>query len=180
MFPFAPIDEGHTGVAPFMTLSVFAKLGATTASIFPASFLPHGAAGTTADRRDRGLDRDQVARRLADPIERHYRRRAVPDLAVRHLVDHPRIAFLSAVPLLLFLFRRRQVPILLLAVVAGAILARFDWWRTFGEAQHIAYWTVVGRIDQFVLGSTRCTSSRSCCAISSVKASVALTISSRR
>lgn len=82
-------------------------------------------------------------------------------------------------PLLLFLFRR-QVAFLLLAVVAGAILARFDWWRTFGEAQHIAYWTVVGRTDQFVLGSIRCTSSRSCCAISSGKAAVALTISSRR
>jgi peptidoglycan/LPS O-acetylase OafA/YrhL len=32
------------------------------------------------------------------------------------------------------------------------MLARFDWWRTFGEAQHITYWTIVGRIDQFVFG----------------------------
>ena len=41
---------------------------------------------------------------------------------------------------------------MLLAVVAGAMLLRFDWWRTYGEAQHIAYWTIVGRIDQFVFG----------------------------
>jgi rhamnosyltransferase len=40
----------------------------------------------------------------------------------------------------------------LLVVIAGAMLLRFDWWRTYGEAQHIAYWTIVGRIDQFVFG----------------------------
>jgi peptidoglycan/LPS O-acetylase OafA/YrhL len=54
-------------------------------------------------------------------------------------------------PLLLFLFRRHG-PFVLLAIVAGALLLRFDWWRTYGEAQHIAYWTIVGRIDQFIFG----------------------------
>jgi peptidoglycan/LPS O-acetylase OafA/YrhL len=47
---------------------------------------------------------------------------------------------------------RRQGPFALLMAVAGALLLRFDWWRTFGEAQHIAYWTICGRIDQFVFG----------------------------
>jgi hypothetical protein len=41
---------------------------------------------------------------------------------------------------------------MLLTVGAGAMLMRFDWWCTFGEAQHIAYWTIVGPIDQFVFG----------------------------
>lgn len=47
-------------------------------------------------------------------------------------------------PLLLFMFRRHG-PFALLAIVAAAILLRYDWWHTFGEAQHIAYWTIFGR-----------------------------------
>ena len=61
------------------------------------------------------------------------------------------LQFYLLFPLLLLLFRRHG-PFALLAVVAGAMLLRFDWWRTYGEAQHIAYWTIVGRIDQFVFG----------------------------
>lgn len=38
MFPFALIDEGHTGVAPFMTLSVFAKLVGDHRIDFPCFF----------------------------------------------------------------------------------------------------------------------------------------------
>jgi len=61
------------------------------------------------------------------------------------------LQFYLLFPLLLLLFRRHG-PFMLIAVVAGAMLLRFDWWRTYGEAQHIAYWTIFGRIDQFVFG----------------------------
>ncbi len=67
------------------------------------------------------------------------------------MVGLDRITFLLAVPLLLSLMRRCG-PFSLIGVVAFAMLMRYDWWRTYGEAQHIAYWTIVGRIDQFVFG----------------------------
>jgi len=38
VFPFALIDEGHTGVAPFMTLSVFTKLVGDHRIDFPCFF----------------------------------------------------------------------------------------------------------------------------------------------
>jgi rhamnosyltransferase len=54
-------------------------------------------------------------------------------------------------PLLLIL-ARRYGPFALIGVIALALLVRADWWHSYGEAQHIAYWTIVGRIDQFVFG----------------------------
>jgi peptidoglycan/LPS O-acetylase OafA/YrhL len=58
--------------------------------------------------------------------------------------------FYLLLPALLWLFRRsRFLP---LALVAAAILARAALWRAQGEVQQLAFWTLVGRLDQFVLG----------------------------
>jgi peptidoglycan/LPS O-acetylase OafA/YrhL len=154
VFPFALLDEGHTGVALFMTLSgyLFAKLVG-----------------------DRGIDFGSFlwsrAMRLAPllivciaawVVVGWFAGAPIPlgDILGGFVFPTwPRgtwsvsieLHFYLLFPLLLLLFRR-QGPFALLAVVAVAMLMRFDWWRTYGEAQHIAYWTIVGRIDQFAFG----------------------------
>jgi peptidoglycan/LPS O-acetylase OafA/YrhL len=154
IFPFALLDEGHTGVALFMTLSgyLFAKLVGDHRIDFPC-FLWSRAV--------------RLGPLLVVVIAAW--------IVIEWLIGTPipasdivggflfptwpfgtwsitiELHFYLLFPLLLFLFRRHG-PFVLLTVVAAAMLLRFDWWRTFGEAQHVAYWTIIGRIDQFVFG----------------------------
>lgn len=153
-FPFALLDEGHTGVALFMTLSgyLFAKLVGHHDIDF-GNFLWSRAV------RLGPLLAVCIAAWVAigwfsgAPIP------ASDILGGFVFPTWPRgtwtisieLQFYLLFPLLLLLFRRSG-PFALIAVVAGATLMRFDWWRTYGEAQHIAYWTIVGRIDQFAFG----------------------------
>ncbi len=59
--------------------------------------------------------------------------------------------FYLVFPLILALQRRHRVAPLL-AILALAIPGRaIFWWQT-GQVQDLAYWTIAGRIDQFVLG----------------------------
>jgi len=154
VFPFALLDEGHTGVALFMTLSgyLFAKLVGDHRIDFPC-FL-----WSRAVRLGPLL----IVVIAAWVVIKWLAGSPIPLSDITGGILFPtwpfgtwsitiELHFYLLFPLLLFLFRR-QGPFVLLAVVAGAMLARFDWWRTFGEAQHIAYWTIVGRIDQFVFG----------------------------
>lgn len=154
IFPFALFDEGHTGVALFMTLSgyLFAKLVGEHRVDFPA-FL-----WSRAVRLGPLLILVIAAWALigwlaGNPIP-------LSDIVGGFLLPTwPRgtwsiaieLHFYLLFPLLLYLFRRHG-PFALLTVVALAMFARYDWWRTYGEAQHIAYWTIVGRIDQFLFG----------------------------
>lgn len=154
VFPFALLDESHTGVALFMTLSgyLFARLVGERAIDFPnflwsravrlapllilciAAWVAIGwLAGNPIPMRD-------IAGGLVFP--------SWPRGAWSVSVE---MHFYLLFPLLLLMVRRYG-PFALLAVVAAAMLMRFDWWRTYGEAQHIAYWTIVGRIDQFAFG----------------------------
>jgi len=154
IFPFALLDEGHTGVALFMALSgyLFAKLVGDHGIDFP-SFL-WSRAVRLAPLLLVCIAAWVVIGWLAGaPIP-------VSDIVGGVLFPTwPRgtwsisieLHFYLLFPLLLLLFRRHG-PFALFGVVAAAMLIRFDWWRTYGEAQHIAYWTIVGRIDQFVFG----------------------------
>jgi peptidoglycan/LPS O-acetylase OafA/YrhL len=154
IFPFALLDEGHTGVALFMTLSgyLFAKLVGDRGIDFP-SFL-WSRAVRLAPLLIVCITAWVVIGWLAGaPIP-------VSDIVGGVLYPTwPRgtwsitieLHFYLLFPLLLLLFRRYG-PFALFGVVALAMLMRYDWWRTYGEAQHIAYWTIVGRIDQFVFG----------------------------
>ena len=171
VFPFALLDEGHTGVALFMTLSgyLFAKLVGDHGIDF-GSFL-----WSRAVRLGPLLIVCIAAWVVVGWFGGEYV--SLGDvLGGVVFPTWPRgtwtisieLQFYLLFPLLLFLFRRSG-PFVLLAVVAGAMLLRFDWWRTYGEAQHIAYWTIVGRIDQFVFGMVFALVSRSaatCCASS--------------
>ena len=154
VFPFALFDEGHTGVALFMTLSgyLFAKLVGDRTIDYP-SFLWSRAVRLGPLLAVCIAAWVLVGRFGGEPVPLH-------DITYGFLLPlWPRgtwsvsieLQFYLLFPLLLLMFRR-QGPFGLLMVVAGAIALRYDWWRNFGEAQHVAYWTIFGRIDQFVFG----------------------------
>jgi peptidoglycan/LPS O-acetylase OafA/YrhL len=154
IFPFALFDEGHTGVALFMTLSgyLFAKLvggkqiefgnflWSRAVRLAPLLFVCIGAWVLIGYLTNNPIPLSDIVGGLLLPtwpfgtwsitIELH---------------------FYLLFPFLL-LAVRRYGPLALLGVVAVAIAIRIDWWLTFGEAQHISYWTIFGRIDQFAFG----------------------------
>ena len=61
------------------------------------------------------------------------------------------IQFYLLFPLLLFM-ARRQGPIALASVLVLMLVVRYFVWLQQGEVQRLAYWTIVGRMDQFVWG----------------------------
>lgn len=63
----------------------------------------------------------------------------------------PEIHFYLLFPILLVAIRKHGVFSLLLVMLA-AITFRFALWTLRGEVQSVAYWTIVGRIDQFLWG----------------------------
>jgi peptidoglycan/LPS O-acetylase OafA/YrhL len=154
IFPFALLDEGHTGVALFMTLSgyLFAKLVGDHRIDF-GNFLwsravrlgPLLVVVIAAWIVIKWLAGDPLP--LSDIVGGI----VFPTWPYGSWSISIELQFYLLFPLLLFLFRRHG-PFVLIAIVAGAMLLRFDWWRTYGEAQHIAFWTIAGRIDQFVFG----------------------------
>ena len=58
--------------------------------------------------------------------------------------------FYLLLPLLLWLRRRQRLA--LLAIVAMAVIFRWVYFENHGEVRSLSYWTIFGRIDQFVLG----------------------------
>jgi peptidoglycan/LPS O-acetylase OafA/YrhL len=154
IFPFALFDEGHTGVALFMTLSgyLFAKLVGDKQIDF-GNFL-WSRAVRLAPLLIVCIGAWVLIGYLSgDPIP-------VSDIVGGFLLPTwPQGTWSITIELhfyLLFPFLllavRRYGPLALLGVVAIAIAIRIDWWLTFGEGQHIAYWTIFGRIDQFAFG----------------------------
>jgi peptidoglycan/LPS O-acetylase OafA/YrhL len=154
IFPLALLDEGHTGVALFMTLSgyLFAKLVGGRGIDFGAFLWSRAVrlgpllAVTIAAWVIIGwLTGTPVP--LSDLTQGFI----LPTWPKGTWSVSIELQFYLLFPLLLMLFRKHG-PFALLAVVAYALAIRFNWWRAYGEAQHIAYWTILGRIDQFVFG----------------------------
>jgi peptidoglycan/LPS O-acetylase OafA/YrhL len=154
VFPLSLIDEGHTGVALFMTLSgyLFAKLVGDRAIDFPAFLVsravrlgPLLAVVITAWVLIGWLSGAPIP--LSDITQGFI----LPTWPKGTWSVSIELQFYLVFPLLLLLLRKHG-PFALLAVVAYALAIRFDWWRTFGETEHLAYWTILGRIDQFVFG----------------------------
>jgi peptidoglycan/LPS O-acetylase OafA/YrhL len=154
IFPFALLDEGHTGVAMFMTLSgyLFAKLVGNQGLDF-ANFL-YSRALRLAPLLLACLAAWWIIGGLtADPIP-------ISDLICGLILPiWPKGAWSIAIelhfyalfPLLLFLRRRFGTSVLLL-VLASAIALRTNLWLSMGDVQYLSYWTIIGRIDQFLLG----------------------------
>lgn len=147
------LDEGHSGVALFMTLSgyLFARLIAGRSVRWSAffwnrairllpllllSFLLVGLLKTPLGPADYLL---LLARGLVFPVWPHGGWSITAE-----------IHFYLLLPLLLWGCRRW--PSLPLLLVAAAVLLRSALWLEGHDIQQLAYYTLVGRIDHFLLG----------------------------
>lgn len=153
--PLSLLSEGHTGVALFMTLSgyLFAKL-LDGRQINYLSFLWNrilrlipllalvllvvGVRDYFGDGRYL-----EYAKRVASGV-------LLPKLPNGGWSITVEFHFYLVLPLLLF-FTNRWLWVLFV-FVGLAILLRVLLHQLTGEVQYLAYWTIVGRIDQFVLG----------------------------
>jgi len=154
-FPLALIDEGHTGVALFMTLSgyLFAKLLSGKTIRFlpffwnrllrlgPLLVLVMILVGAQA------LSEGQTISGYMSLLSRGF---VFPDWPNGGWSITAELHFYVLLPVLLVAMHRwRFAPLLLVAL---AISLRYSIYLHDGEVQRAAYWTIVGRIDQFLFG----------------------------
>ena len=155
IFPLALLDEGHTGVAIFMTLSgyLFAKLldgrqvryGVFFWNRFVrlAPLLIAVVGGITLYKYftdpDFGIYLSMIKRGWIEPT--------LPNGAWSVVIE---MHFYLLLPIVLFLFKRSRFW--LLSIVLLAILLRLCLYDIRGEIQTLSYFTLIGRIDQFMLG----------------------------
>jgi peptidoglycan/LPS O-acetylase OafA/YrhL len=153
---FALLDEGQTGVALFMTLSgyLFAKLLDGKSISYPAFLW---------NRMLRLLPlltivvalvgvRDVLigSREWADFLYTIFKGPIFPTLPNGGWSITVEFHYYLFLPILLWMTRRSSL--LPLSVLALAIIIRMAVLQNTGEVQSVAYWTIFGRIDQFVLG----------------------------
>src|SRR3990167_4468867 len=155
LFPFALLDEGHTGVALFMTLSgyLFAKLLDGKSISYPAflwnrvlRLVPLLLLVILAV----GIKTYLVGGDLVAYAYSIAKGAVLPSLPNGGWSITVEFHYYLVLPLLLWMLRKSRL--LPLCIVVAAVALRFLWYRERGEIQSLAYWTIVGRIDQFVLG----------------------------
>lgn len=155
VFPLSLFNEGHTGVALFMTLSgyLFAKL-------LDGKRIRYGAFLWNRFLRLAPL----LLFVLALNGIKYYYKGASPLLICQHYLTGlimpilpnggwsitVEFHFYLLLPLLLYLSRTSKYSLSL--VVCCAILIRLIIFQEKGGIQELAYWTIIGRIDQFLLG----------------------------
>lgn len=156
--PLVLFDEGHVGVALFMTLSgyLFAKLLDGKKVLFRLFFF---------NRLLRLMPLLLVV--LMVNVAAEAVRHGSLEAAYRYAMTLPRglvlptwpnggwsitveLHFYLLLPLLLLLLRRTPRSLWLVLIVAIVLRAGYRGWA--GEVQSLAYATIFGRIDQFVLG----------------------------
>ena len=159
IFPLALLDEGNTGVSLFMVLSgyLFTKLLdgkrfsyraflwnrlIRLAPLLCVVFLVVAAKGFVA-----GNDPIEFLRSLPHGL-------IFPTWPNGGWSIATELHFYLILPALLLLARKS--PGLPLAIVAAALVFRVFLYREYGQVQSLAYWTIIGRIDQFVLGVVAC------------------------
>lgn len=155
LFPLALVDEGHSGVALFMVLSgyLFAKLLDGKEVSFPAFFW---------NRFIRlapllfftfilvGVQQYLDGNHPGQYFSNLYLGLVYPVWPNGGWSITTEIHFYLALPLLLYLARRsRWLP---LGLILVAVLVRLYFFQANGQVQSLAYWTIFGRIDQFILG----------------------------
>jgi peptidoglycan/LPS O-acetylase OafA/YrhL len=155
LFPLSLINEGHTGVSIFMTLSgyLFSKLfeGKTinyrafllnrALRIFPLLSVVILLVGIM--RIVRGEDIYAYAFSIAKGA-------LFPSLPNGGWAITVEIHYYLILPLLIWMLRKSKL--LPLLIVGTAIALRLLIHQEKGEIQSLAYWTIIGRIDQFALG----------------------------
>jgi peptidoglycan/LPS O-acetylase OafA/YrhL len=154
--PLSILSEGHCGVSLFMCLSgyLFAKLLDGTSFSYPRFLWNRGVrllpllliviviVGLRGGRRD-------------DPLGylwTVFQGLVMPTLPNGGWSLTAEFHFYLVLPLILYLIRRN--PFAGAAILLAAIAIRTALFFWFGEIQFLSYWTIVGRIDQFVLGIT--------------------------
>jgi peptidoglycan/LPS O-acetylase OafA/YrhL len=149
------LDEGHSGVALFMVLSgyLFAAL-VDGKRLAPGAFFYNRAVRLLPLLLIvliiNALLRAAAGQPLAPYAWSVLQGLLLPTLPNGGWSLTVEFHFYLILPLLLWLFRRSKwLP---LGLVAAAMLLRAALWRTLGQVQDYAYWTLIGRIDQFVLG----------------------------
>jgi len=155
LFPFSVLDEGHTGVALFMTLSgyLFAKLldGQSidyrafiwnrALRLFPLLVVVILLAGIEAFYYGGSLSNYafSIAQGALFPT--------LPNGGWSITVE-----FHYYVILPLFLWMLTKSRLWPLSIIVAAIALRLFLYHQRGEIQTLAYYTIIGRIDQFALG----------------------------
>lgn len=153
--PLALVDEGHTGVAVFMTLSgyLFARLLCGKEIIywrfvwnrclrlFPLLFLVIALIV---------LKKAVLGESVIDYIHHISKGWLWPALPNGGWSITVEFHFYLLLPFLLYLLHRS--PWLLAALLGVSLVVRYLVWSHSGEVQFLAYWTLIGRIDQFVAG----------------------------
>ncbi|MBF0388459.1 MAG: acyltransferase [Candidatus Omnitrophica bacterium] len=155
LFPFAIIDEGHVGVALFMTLSgyLFAKLldgkdidyGAflwnRMVRLLPLLIVIIIVVGI--GNYFNGQDLRSYVMQIAKGL-------FLPTLPNGGWSITTEFHYYLILPIFIWLLRRSKF--LPFALIVAAIGLRLGIFLFKGEVQSLAYWTIVGRIDQFALG----------------------------
>lgn len=155
LFPLSVLTEGHTGVALFMVLSgyLFAKLLDGKKIVYsrfiwnrflrlaPLLLLVVLIVGVQTYFSGQGLG-PYIKSVLAGV--------AKPSLPNGGWSITAEFHFYMLLPFLLFLATKWRPSLILVLVIA--VVARVVLWKQLGQVQTLAYWTIVGRIDQFVLG----------------------------
>lgn len=154
-FPLSIFTEGHTGVALFMTLSgyLFAKLLDGKSICYPAfiynraiRLLPLLCLALLIGGLELsywGVNLDKYLR----AIEWGWLKPSLPNGGWSITAE---FHFYLLLPLILLLARKQAYA--LFAVVVAALLLRWALYSYNGTVQGLSYFTIIGRIDQFVLG----------------------------
>jgi peptidoglycan/LPS O-acetylase OafA/YrhL len=155
IFPFNILTEGHTGVALFMVLSgyLFAKILDNKEIIYskfiwnrlirllPLLFIVISIAGIIQIAE--GKDFVYYLKLILAGI-------VIPSLPNGGWSITVEFHFYLLLPFLLFLHRKWKHSLVLL--LAMAIILRLILYIILGQIQDFSYWTIIGRIDQFLLG----------------------------
>jgi len=159
IFPFAILDEGHTGIALFMTLSgyLFARLleGKSidykafiwnrALRLLPLLFLVIVVVGI--GKVSGGVSLTDYASSIAKGALFPF----LPNGGWSITVE---FHYYLILPLLIWMLAKSALwP---LAVIVAAVSLRLFVYHERGEIQSLAYFTLLGRIDQFVLGMLLC------------------------
>jgi len=155
IFPLSLIDQGHTGVALFMTLSgyLFAKL-LDGKSIDYTAFLwnrmlrlfPLLAVAVLLV----GIREVLNGERFLSYVYRIVQGVIFPTLPAGGWSITIEFHYYLILPLFLWMIRKSKwLPF---SIILAAIALRSFAYHERGEIQSLAYWTIVGRVDQFALG----------------------------
>lgn len=154
-FPFALLDEGHTGVALFMALSgyLFAKL-LDGKRINYMTFLINRALRLfpllAIIILIVGIKKLADGESLAAYSHSILTGAILPTLPNGGWSITVEFHYYLIIPLLLLMLRKSKL--LPVSIILIAIAVRSFLYSENGEVQSLAYWTIIGRIDQFTLG----------------------------